>query len=383
MPDVSPPPFGVYVHWPFCAAKCPYCDFNSHVIASVEVDDWRAGFARAIAWFAAQAAGAGPVGSVFFGGGTPSLMPASLVEEVIGHIAEAWGLADDVEITLEANPGSADAARFADYAAAGVNRLSLGVQALDDAALKQLGRIHTVREALTAWELAVTTFPRASFDLITARPGQSPAQWERELARAVALRPAHLSVYHLTMEPETPFHKLHERGKLTLPGEDTALQLAEITTAMLAAAGLRPYEISNYAAPGEECRHNLLYWRYHPYAGIGPGAHSRLAAPAGRRRALAAIRAPGRWLAAARHGGIAEDDTLSPEQAGLEYLLMSLRTTEGLDPARYERLAGQPLDGRAIADLRAAGLLRERGARLSATGRGRLVLERLIAELAA
>ena len=380
------PGFGIYVHWPFCLSKCPYCDFNSHVAAQVDTDAWRRAFAMALAWFAERMPGR-TVTSIFFGGGTPSLMPPALVEAVLSAIARHWPLAEDVEITLEANPTSADQKNFAGFAAAGVNRLSLGVQALNDDALRQLGRRHTAQEAVRAFALAQALFPRASFDLIYARPGQTPAAWREELQEALALAPKHLSAYQLTMEPETPFHALHERGKLRLPDEETALALHDLTEEMLAAAGLHLYEVSNYAMPGEECRHNLLYWRYGPYVGIGPGAHSRIIGEDGARIALAAERHPARWLQAVlAHGsaGIAHEERLTPEQVALEYLLMSLRMAEGADLDRLTMLSGLAPAPETIEALRARGLLDwPTPTRLAVTRKGRMLLETVIAELAA
>ena len=383
--QTAEPGFGIYVHWPFCLSKCPYCDFNSHVAARVEVADWQRTYAMALAWFAGRMPGR-TVTSIFFGGGTPSLMPPALVESVLSAIARHWPLADDVEITLEANPTSAEQENFAGFAAAGVNRLSLGVQALNDDALRLLGRQHTAREAIHAFELARKLFPRASFDLIYARPGQTLADWRKELKQALALGPRHLSAYQLTMEPETPFFALHERGRLVLPDEETALALYEATEEMLAKAGLRLYEISNYAAPGEECRHNLLYWRYGPYVGIGPGAHSRIVGECGARIALTAERHPQQWLKQVLErgdAGIAEEERLSPEQMALEYLLMSLRTAEGADLARLATLCGLAPATEAIEHLARRGLLcRPAPARIATTRSGRLVLESILAELA-
>jgi len=385
LPQAAEPGFGIYVHWPFCLSKCPYCDFNSHVAARVDADAWRRAFAAALAWFAGRMPGR-TVTSIFFGGGTPSLMPPALVESVLSAIARHWPLADDVEITLEANPTSAEREKFAAFAAAGVNRLSLGVQALDDAALAQLGRQHTAQEAVRAFALAQRLFPRASFDLIYARPGQTVADWRAELERALALEPEHLSAYQLTMEPETPFHALHERGKLQLPDDETALALYEETEERLAQAGLRLYEVSNYARPGAECRHNLLYWRYGPYVGVGPGAHARIIGEDGARIALAAERHPQRWLARVLErgdAGIAEEKTLAPEQVALEYLLMSLRTAEGADLPRLAVLSGLGPAAEVVDDLCAKGLLhRPDPGRIAVTHAGRPLLEAIIAELA-
>ncbi len=372
--------FGVYIHWPFCLSKCPYCDFNSHVATSVDAAQWREAFLRALERFAERTPGR-TVSSVFFGGGTPSLMPPDLVGVLLERIAALWPMAADAEITLEANPTSSEAGRFRDMAAAGVNRLSLGIQALDDAALRLLGRTHSVTDALAAWEAARRCFPRASFDLIYGRPGQKPADWEEELEQALALEPVHLSAYQLTMEPETPFFRLHERGRLILPDEKDSLGMFRITERMTEAAGLLRYEVSNHTVPGEECRHNLLYWRYGEYAGIGPGAHSRLVTPEGR-RALRAFRAPGHWLAAADRGGIEEETPLASHEQAVEYLLMALRTREGADPARLAALGGGPLPEERIGMLVREGLLRRsESGHVAVTPAGMPVLDRIVLEL--
>ncbi len=372
--------FGVYVHWPFCLSKCPYCDFNSHVAASVDMAAWHKAFFRALEWFALRTPGR-TVSSVFFGGGTPSLMPPELVGALLERIAALWTVAADAEITLEANPTSSEAGRFRDMAAAGINRLSLGIQALDDAALRMLGRTHSVADALAAWDAARRCFPRASFDLIYGRPGQAPEDWEAELGRALALEPAHLSAYQLTMEPETPFFRLHERGRLVLPDEEDALRMFRITERMTEAAGLPRYEVSNHAVPGEECRHNLLYWRYGEYAGIGPGAHSRLVSAEGR-LALRAFRAPGRWLAAADRGGIEEETPLAPHEQAAEYLLMALRTREGADPARLVAPGGgTPAEERLAMLIREGLLRRSESGRIAVTPAGMPVLDRIVLEL--
>lgn len=393
LPD-GEPGFGIYIHWPFCLSKCPYCDFNSHVVASIDADAWQRAMLAALDAFAVRMAG-WRVTSVFIGGGTPSLMPPGLVAALLERIAARWPLAADVEITLEANPTSAEAENFAAFAAAGVNRLSLGVQALNDADLAALGRTHSAREARQAWELARRHFARASFDLIHARPGQTMADWERELREALTMQPEHLSAYQLTMEPETPFYRLHARGRLELPGEDTALAMFRLTREMLADAGLEAYEVSNHAVPGEECRHNLLYWRYGPYAGIGPGAHGRLVDANGRRVALSTIRHPQRWLRAVLEDGaapgLAEEQTLTAEEVALEYLLMSLRTREGADLARLQRLSGLRPAGAVISALVEEGLLHCPALRgnpvppgdeaprwIATTSRGLLVLEAII-----
>ena len=377
--------FGIYLHWPFCLSKCPYCDFNSHV-RHAAIDEER--FARAFTTEIAATAHRTPgrtVSTVFIGGGTPSLMQPSSVGAVLDAIARHWAVAPDVEVTLEANPSSVEASRFRGYRAAGVNRVSLGVQSLEDDALRQLGRLHSAQEAIAAVAIARSTFERFSFDLIYARPGQSPGAWEDELARALGEAGEHLSLYQLTIEQDTPFFALHEAGKLATPDEDTARALYDATQAVCAAAGLPAYEVSNHARPGGECRHNLVYWRGHEYAGIGPGAHGRLDID-GERRATATERRPESWLMRVESlgHGLVTDEALTPAEIADEYLLMGLRLTEGIDPERYARLAGRPLDPRRIA------LLREQGAvETTATGQLRVtpvgfpVLDAVVADLAA
>jgi oxygen-independent coproporphyrinogen-3 oxidase len=379
------PAFGVYVHWPFCLSKCPYCDFNSHV-RHAAIDEAR--FARAFAAEIAATAARTPgrtVSTIFLGGGTPSLMRPETVGAVLDAIVRHWSVAPNVEVTLEANPTSVEATRFRGYRAAGVNRVSLGVQALDDDVLRSLGRLHSAQEALAAVAVARTVFDRYSFDLIYARPGQTPRAWSDELTRALAEAGEHLSLYQLTIEQDTPFFALHAAGKLTTPDEDTARALYDTTQAVCAAAGLPAYEISNHARPGGECRHNLVYWRAHEYAGIGPGAHGRLDI-AGERRATATERRPEAWLmrVEALGHGVISDEALTPEQVADELLLMGLRLTEGIDPQRYARIAGRALDPRRVA------LLCEQGA-VETTAEGRLrvtlagfpVLDAVVADLAA
>jgi oxygen-independent coproporphyrinogen-3 oxidase len=376
--------FGVYLHWPFCAAKCPYCDFNSHVRHSPPDETaWREAFAREIAHVAALTPGR-TVTSVFLGGGTPSLMRPATVGALLDAVAGAWGLAPGAEITLEANPTSVEAERFRGYRLAGVNRVSLGVQALDDASLKRLGRLHSTAEALAAVETAARRFERFSFDLIYARPEQTPDAWAAELRRAIAYAAEHLSLYQLTIEEGTPFHGLAAAGKLVTPDEDAARALFDVTQEVCAAAGLPAYEISNHARPGAESRHNLLYWRYGEYAGIGPGAHGRLVLPEGRTGTVTE-RAPEAWLArVARDGhGIVATEPLTPGDEGDEFLLMGLRLREGIDPARYAALSGRPLDARRLDGLLAEGLVaRTATGRIAATARGMPVLNAVVAELA-
>jgi putative oxygen-independent coproporphyrinogen III oxidase len=379
--------FGVYVHWPFCASKCPYCDFNSHVRASGPnggIDEVRflAAFLRELGHWAAVAPGR-RVGSVFFGGGTPSLMRPATVGAVIEAIARHWALEAGVEITLEANPSSVEAGRFRGYRDAGVNRVSLGVQSLDEGALRSLGRLHTVEEALAAIEVARSTFDRFSFDLIYARPGQTLEAWRAELGRALQLAGAHLSLYQLTIEPETPFAALHARGKLKMPDGDTAGAFYDLTQELTGGAGLPAYEVSNHATPGEECRHNLLYWRYGEYAGIGPGAHGRIVV-GGVRQSTATERNPERWAAQveSRGHGLAETVALTPAEEADEALLMGLRLAEGIDLGRLASLTGRSPRESAVADLAHSGLVVRRGAnRIAATAAGRIVLDQVVLRL--
>ena len=381
-PDWQTAGFGVYLHWPFCKAKCPYCDFNSHVAREVDHAAWADALAAELAHLRGLT-GARRADTVFFGGGTPSLMAPATVEHLIGEIDRLWGLAPGAEITLEANPTSAEAGRFAAYAAAGVNRLSLGVQALDDADLRALGRQHSAGEALAAVERARAAFPRVSFDMIYARMGQTPAAWEAELSRALALGGDHLSLYQLTIEPGTRFAELHARGRLAVPDEDPAAEMYEITDSLTAGAGLPAYEISNHAAPGAESRHNLIYWRGGDWAGAGPGAHGRITRADGTRLATESLSDPALWRAgvAARGHALAAPEPLAPEDRGAEYLMMALRLAEGAEPARFARLAGRALPADRIAGLEAQGLLARHGARLVATRAGRLVLDSVLAEL--
>ena len=377
--------FGVYVHWPFCLSKCPYCDFNSHVRRE-PIDEPR--FVRAFAAEIAATAARVPdrtVSTIFFGGGTPSLMQPSTLAGVLDAVAKHWHVAPDAEITLEANPTSVEATRFRGYRTAGVNRVSLGVQALDDRVLTELGRLHSAREALDAVAVARSVFGRYSFDLIYTRPGQQPQDWARELRGALAEAGEHLSLYQLTIEPETPFAALHAAGKLRLPDEDTARALYDTTQEICAAHGLPAYEISNNARPGGECRHNLVYWRAHEYAGIGPGAHGRLDI-AGDRHAIATEKRPESWLmrVEANGSGIVTDDVLTREERSDEFLLMGLRLAEGIDIARYAEIAGRPLDAVRIATLHEHGLVETTPAgRLRVTLPGFPVLDAVVADLAA
>lgn len=377
--------FGVYLHWPFCASKCPYCDFNSHV-RHTQVDEPRfiAAFEREIAHNAALT-GPREVTSIFFGGGTPSLMRPATVGAILEAVAKHWSVAPGAEISLEANPTSVEAERFRGYRAAGVNRVSLGVQALNDADLRRLGRMHTAAEALAAVRIAADTFERYSYDLIYARPHQTPAEWAAELEAAIGYAVEHLSLYQLTIEPGTWFERLFSAGKLTVPDSETGRALYDVTQEVCARRGLPAYEISNHARPGAECRHNLVYWRYGEYAGIGPGAHGRLVTDKGR-VATATIRGPEDWLSAVERDGhgVESRETLSEEAQGDEFLLMGLRLVEGIDPARFAALAGRPLDAGRLDALIADGLVaRDAAGRLRVTDAGFPVLDALVADLAA
>ncbi len=377
--------FGVYVHWPFCAAKCPYCDFNSHVRHSPpDQARYAAAFARELAHFAALTPGR-EVTSVFLGGGTPSLMQPATVAAILDTIGKLWRVSADAEVTLEANPSSVEAERFRGYRAAGVNRVSLGVQALDDGALKSLGRIHDVAEARRAVELARATFPRLSFDLIYARPGQTLESWRQELQAAIAMAADHLSLYQLTIEAETPFARLFAAGKLAMPEPALAADLYELTQDVSEAHGLPAYEISNHAAPGAESRHNLAYWRYDDYVGAGPGAHGRLTV-GGAKRATMTEKHPETWLQRVETGGhgLVTDELLTLEESADEMLLMGLRLREGIFPERYFSMSGRSFSAERLRFLQESGFL-ERSAegRLRATRDGWLVLDLVVADLAA
>jgi oxygen-independent coproporphyrinogen-3 oxidase len=372
------------VHWPFCLSKCPYCDFNSHVRhAAIDETRFVRAFEAEIAATAARVPGR-TVGTIFFGGGTPSLMAPATVGAILDAIGKHWTIAADVEVTLEANPTSVEATRFRGFRAAGVNRVSLGVQALDDAALKELGRLHTAQEALDAVAVARAAFERYSFDLIYARPRQTPDAWRSELSRAIDEAAEHLSLYQLTIEHDTPFAALHASGKLVIPDTDAARTLYDVTQEIAAARGLPAYEISNHARPGAECRHNLVYWRYHEYAGIGPGAHGRLVVD-GTRRATSTEKRPEAWLmrVEANGHGLTNDEPLLRSEQADEFLLMGLRLTEGIDPRRYAALSGHALDEARIATLGGEGLIETVDGRLRVTRAGFPLLDAVVADLAA
>jgi oxygen-independent coproporphyrinogen-3 oxidase len=372
--------FGVYVHWPFCAAKCPYCDFNSHVRRDVDQDRMRRALVSEVRATAAEVPGR-TVDTVFFGGGTPSLMPPDTVAAVLEAVADGWDLVADAEVTLEANPTSVEADRFHGYRDAGVNRLSLGVQALDDGDLRALGRMHSVDEAVRAFELARTVFPRVSFDLIYARQGQSLAAWCAELEQALAMAIDHLSLYQLTIEAGTRFGDLAARGQLRdLPDAGLAADMYVATQDICGAAGMHAYEVSNHARPGAESRHNLVYWRYGDFAGVGAGAHGRLTRD-GIRRATTRPRDPAEWLTAAEAGRAPVADPVDGPEQAVEMAMMGLRLREGIDRERYSALAGRELDPDAVTELVGMGLLAQEGARLRATDAGRPVLDGILKRL--
>ncbi len=381
---MTKPGFGIYVHWPFCLKKCPYCDFNSHVRAEIDEARWRGALLAELDHYA-DLTGPRTVGSIFFGGGTPSLMAPETAGAVIDRIARNWSLDTDAEVTLEANPTSVEAGRFAGFRAAGINRASLGIQALNDRDLRFLGRAHSSHEARVAIETAARHFERRSFDLIYARPGQTLEAWAAELDQALDLAGGHLSVYQLTIEPGTSFHTAHARGDFILPDDDLAGSLYELTQERLAAAGMPSYEISNHARPGEESRHNLTYWRYGDYVGVGPGAHGRLTLD-GVKHATRQRKAPETWLESVEcHGhGTEERTALDAEARFEEMLMMGLRLGEGIPRQRFLAETGRPLEAliepTALARLVEGGFVTLNAERLAATPAG---LQRLNAVLAA
>jgi oxygen-independent coproporphyrinogen-3 oxidase len=376
--------FGLYLHWPFCQSKCPYCDFNSHVAATIDQTRWRDAYLREIKRLGAETPGR-VLQTVFFGGGTPSLMEPQVVADVLDAVRATWPMVNDPEITLEANPGSVEAGRFRSFRDAGVNRISMGVQALNDDDLRRLGRLHSVAEARAAFDIARSTFDRVSFDLIYARQDQTLAAWRAELTKALSMAVDHLSMYQLTIEDGTAFGDRFARGGLKgLPDEDVQADMYEVTQEVCAAHGMPAYEVSNHAAAGAESRHNLVYWRMGDYLGIGPGAHGRVTLD-GVRWATEAPRAPGDWLTRVERGyaGEVPREAVSLEEQATEYLLMSMRLAEGMDVARYERLSPAPLPADRIARLEELGLLRLDKGRLMATSNGRAVLNGILRELAA
>lgn len=376
-------PLALYIHWPFCVSKCPYCDFNSHVRESVDQAAWRAALLADMA-HEASVAGGRPLTSIFFGGGTPSLMPPETVAALIEAAEQHWGFAEGIEITLEANPSSVEAARFADLARAGINRVSLGLQALENDALHFLGRAHDVAEGLAALETAQAHFARVNFDLIYARPNQSEAEWEAELRRALGFGTTHLSLYQLTIEPGTRFATLVNQGKLIPANPDHGATLFELTAAMTSAAGLPAYEVSNHARVGDESRHNFSYWRYDDYLGIGPGAH-------GRRGGLATLRhkKPENWIGGVTRNasGLQSETPLLPQEQASEALLMGLRLHAGVDLGRIASRSGVARDGLVkhdrVANLEALGLINSKGDLLRVTPAGMLLLDHILGEIVA
>ena len=375
--------FGLYVHWPFCQAKCPYCDFNSHVSREIDQSAWVRAYLQVISRVAEGTSGR-VLNSIFFGGGTPSLMAPETVAAVIEAARTHWPFANDIEITLEANPGSVEAGRFAGYRDAGVNRVSLGVQALNDEDLRRLGRIHTVAEARTAFDIARRCFDRVSFDLIYARQGQSLQAWRDELTEALDMAVDHLSLYQLTIEPGTAFGDRYKAGKLRgLPDDDLSADMYFATQDICAQRGLPAYEVSNHAHPGSESRHNLIYWRYGDYLGIGPGAHGRITQE-NVRFATETPKSPAAWLEAVDRGGTESVRTaLTTQDKAGEYLMMGIRLSEGLDMDRFEKISGSPLPGARITYLKELGMIAISGDRLTVTDQGRPILNAIIRELLA
>ena len=377
--------FGVYVHWPFCAAKCPYCDFNSHVHrGAFDEAGYVEAYRQEIAWMARQTPGR-TVQSIFFGGGTPSLMDPRSVGAILDAIAGHWEIDRNVEITLEANPTSVEAERFRGYRAAGVNRVSLGVQSLREGPLAELGRRHTVDEAIAAVRVAQSIFERSSFDLIYARPRQTLDDWRDELTEALWLARGHLSLYQLTIEMGTRYYDLFNAGKLKMPDEDLSADFYELTQELTRDAGLPAYEISNHAVPGQESRHNLLYWRYGEYAGVGPGAHGRLMIN-NQRHATAAEKLPFDWQkrVMTRGHGLVTDDILTWEEEGDELLVMGLRLREGIDPKRFARISGRQIADRQINELKSIGFVETLpNGFIRVTDKGWPVLDAVVADLAA
>jgi len=374
--------FGLYIHWPFCQSKCPYCDFNSHVASTIDQKRWARAYLAEIDRTGALTEGR-VLQTVFFGGGTPSLMDPELVAAVLERIRTVWPMVNDPEITLEANPGSVEVGRFHAFHQAGINRVSMGIQALNDADLRRLGRLHSVADAQAAFDVARTVFDRVSFDLIYGRQDQTVAEWAAELRRALAMAVDHLSLYQLTIEPGTAFGDRFAKGGLHgLPGEDLAADLYDLTQDMCEAAGMAAYEVSNHAAAGAESRHNLIYWRGGDYAGIGPGAHGRLTL-SGTRWATECPKAPGAWLAAVERSGTGSlpPTALSGEDRSQEYLLMGLRLTDGISLTRLAAMSGSPLSASKLEPLLELGLIKLQKDRLCATPAGRIVLNAVLRAL--
>ncbi|MEP3634518.1 MAG: radical SAM family heme chaperone HemW [Shimia thalassica] len=373
--------FGLYIHWPFCEAKCPYCDFNSHVSREIDQSRWLRAYLQELDRVAEDTPDR-VLNTVFFGGGTPSLMEPDVVAAILERVRRLWPTSNDMEVTLEANPGSVEATRFRGYRQGGVNRISMGIQALNNHDLKKLGRIHSVEEAIAAFDIARDTFDRVSFDLIYARQDQTLKQWEAELQQALSMAIDHLSLYQLTVEEGTAFGDRYERGKLRgLPADDLAADMYEMTEAICKEHGFEAYEVSNYAKPGYESRHNQIYWRYGDYAGIGPGAHARMTIN-GVKYAVENWRNPERWLSAVQDGtGENVRDIVDPEGQSIEFLLMGLRLNEGIDLSRYEGLAGHKLNEAKVDALREMGMIYTENQRLKVKPKGRMVLNAVLSEL--
>ncbi|MDP2494460.1 radical SAM family heme chaperone HemW [Shimia thalassica] len=373
--------FGLYIHWPFCEAKCPYCDFNSHVSREIDQSRWLRAYLQELDRVAEDTPDR-VLNTVFFGGGTPSLMEPDVVAAILERVRRLWPTSNDMEVTLEANPGSVEATRFRGYRQGGVNRISMGIQALNNHDLKKLGRIHSVEEAIAAFDIARDTFDRVSFDLIYARQDQTLKQWEAELQQALSMAIDHLSLYQLTVEEGTAFGDRYERGKLRgLPADDLAADMYEMTEAICKEHGFEAYEVSNYAKPGYESRHNQIYWRYGDYAGIGPGAHARMTI-SGAKYAVENWRNPERWLSAVQDGtGENVRDIVDPEGQSIEFLLMGLRLNEGIDLSRYEGLAGHKLNEAKVDALREMGMIYTENQRLKVKPKGRMVLNAVLSEL--
>lgn len=372
--------FGLYIHWPYCLSKCPYCDFNSHVASKVDHARWEERYAEEIRALASQTEGR-VLNSIYFGGGTPSLMPGATVDRILRAIRESWSMANDCEITLEANPGAVDADRFASYRDAGIERLSIGVQALNQDDLRRLGRRHTVDEALAAINLARSIFSRINFDLIYARQGQSLENWRRELSQALEMQPDHLSLYQLTIEEGTVFAQRHALGQLSgLPDEGLAVDMFNLTQELCAGAGLRAYEVSNHARPGHESRHNMIYWTGGDYGGIGPGAHGRLTLD-GRRWATVATRNPSDWLTEQPRPVSETGQALSPKEQAIEYVLMGLRLETGISVSRLSRMDSEALSRQGLNEMSELGMIEMHDDRIAATPQGRLLLNQVIEKL--
>lgn len=374
--------FGLYVHWPFCVSKCPYCDFNSHVQDRVDQKAWARAYASEIKRVGALTQGR-VLRSVYFGGGTPSLMETPTLETILDAVQDTWTLANDVEITLEANPGSVEVDRFRGYRSAGVNRVSLGVQALNDTDLRKLGRLHDVTEARRAIDIAQDVFDRSSFDLIYGRQDQHLSDWEQELQTALRMSDGHLSLYQLTIEPDTAFGDRYSAGKLRgLPDEALGADMYELTQSLCQASGLPAYEVSNHAIPGNESRHNLIYWAYGDYVGIGPGAHGRVTMQ-GHKHATVALSNPQAWLAGLPSGTAERVARLSPQDVAVEYLMMGMRTIEPLDVSRFEQLTGLSFPWDTAQHLQSIGMLSVTGKDVRITEQGRPVLNAILSDLTA